>query len=121
MTRILHGFIAIAFGLSSALAFANVSTDAPEQIVRKTTDDVLDAIKSEAHKSKPDPRVAQRLVTEKILPIIDFPTFAKLVLGTNWQSATPAQRDRFTSEFQSMLIRTYAKYMLDYADTQVNY
>lgn len=120
MIRILKGFFALIIGFNAAVALA-ADTSVPEQIVRQTTMDVLNAVRGEAHKSKPDPRVAQELVNGKILPIIDFPTFAKLVLGTSWQSATPAQRDRFTTEFQNMLIRTYSKYMLDYADTQVNY
>lgn len=98
-----------------------LAAQTPEQIVRSTTEEVLSALKKEKEKGRNDPGAAERVVSEKILPVIDFKTFAKLTLGMHWRKATPEQRERFSQEFQSMLIRTYARYMLDYTDTKVNY
>jgi len=105
--------------LVSSLALA--AAQSPEQIVRNTTEEVLSALKAAKSKGNTDPAVAESVVEEKIIPVIDFKTFAKLTLGTHWRQATAEQRRRFEEEFQAMLIRTYAKYMLDYTDTKVNY
>jgi phospholipid transport system substrate-binding protein len=43
------------------------------------------------------------------------------VLGKYWRTATPAQRDRFTQEFRTLLVRTYAKSLSEYTDNKITY
>jgi phospholipid transport system substrate-binding protein len=121
MRKPLYGLLGAFLALWCAFSPVHARATDPEGMVRETTDQVLNALKGEARKGTQDAATAERLVYDEILPLIHFPTFAKLVLGKHWQTATPEQRTRFTREFQNMLIRTYAKYMLGYAETRVNY
>ena len=41
------------------------------------------------------------------------------MLGRAWQQATPEQRRSFTEEFRILLVRTYAKALLEYANEEI--
>ncbi len=47
---------------------------------------------------------------------------SKWVLGkTNWRSASEEQRSQFVIEFRTLLVRTYAKALLEYSDEEIVY
>lgn len=81
---------------------------APDELVRKVTTDVLDAIKSDKQLQAGDRKKALALAEEKILPHVDFREAAKLATGKAWQTASPEQQDRIVNEFRSMLVRIYS-------------
>jgi phospholipid transport system substrate-binding protein len=80
----------------------------PEELVRKVTTDVLEAVKSDPKLQAGDRRKTLALAEQKVLPHVDFQEAARLAAGKSWQSATPEQQQRITSEFRSMLIRIYS-------------
>jgi phospholipid transport system substrate-binding protein len=80
----------------------------PDELVRKVTADVLDAIKSDKKLQEGDRRKALALAEQKILPHVDFREAAQLATGKAWQTATPEQQDRIVNEFRSMLVRIYS-------------
>jgi len=80
----------------------------PEDLVKKVTADVLDAVKSDKQLQAGDRRKALALAEQKIVPLVDFPHAAQLATGKAWQTATPEQRARIVSEFRSMLVRIYS-------------
>jgi phospholipid transport system substrate-binding protein len=44
------------------------------------------------------------------------------VLGkSNWRGASPEQRDVFVDQFRTLLVRTYAKALLEYSEEKVQY
>jgi phospholipid transport system substrate-binding protein len=114
-------FVGTLFGIWCSFAAAAIDTSVPERMVRETIERVLTILKEETLDDAQDSRLGHKLVTDQILPLLDFPAFAKLTLGTHWRTATPEQRIRFTRESQSMLIRTYSKYLVTYADTRVSF
>jgi len=120
MNRHTTGFLMLAFTLLAGQV-ALAAPGEPEQLIRSTTEEVLGTMQERKRSGQRDDSASERLVKEKILPIIEFESFAKLTLGRHWRDATPEQRRRFTGEFESMLVRTYAKYLWDYADTRVSY
>jgi len=81
---------------------------APDELVRKVTADVMDAIKSDKGLQAGDRKKALALAEQKILPHVDFREAARLATGKSWQSATPEQQERIVSEFRSMLVRVYS-------------
>jgi phospholipid transport system substrate-binding protein len=81
---------------------------APDEMVRKVTADVLDAIKSDQQLQAGDRKKALALAEQKILPHVDFRESARLATGKAWPGATPAQQDQIVSEFRSMLVRIYS-------------
>jgi phospholipid transport system substrate-binding protein len=43
------------------------------------------------------------------------------VLGRYWRNATPKQRQEFTEQFRTLLVRTYAKSLSSYTDNKITY
>src|SRR6266850_2354453 len=80
----------------------------PEELVRKVTQDVLDAIRSDKQLAAGDKQKALKLAEEKVLPLIDFEEAARLAVGRAWAQATPEQRKKLVEEFRKMLVRTYS-------------
>ena len=80
----------------------------PEDIVKKLTADVLDAIKSDKQLQAGDKRKALQLAEQKIIPHVDFREAAQLAMGKSWSTATPAQQNQVVNEFRSMLTRIYS-------------
>jgi len=81
---------------------------APDELVRKVTADVLDAVKSDKQLQAGDRRKALALAEQKILPHVDFREAARLATGKAWQGATPEQQEKIVTEFRSMLVRIYS-------------
>ncbi|MDH4190209.1 MAG: ABC transporter substrate-binding protein [Betaproteobacteria bacterium] len=82
---------------------------APDVLVRKMTDEVLESIRRDKALQAGDRDRAVALAEEKVLPLIDFRQMTRLAAGMLWRDATEAQRERLTAEFRAMLIRTYSK------------
>jgi len=80
----------------------------PEELVRKVTQDVLDAIRSDRQLAAGDRQKALKLAEEKVLPHIDFEEATRLAVGRAWARAAPEQRKKLVEEFRRMLVRTYS-------------
>jgi phospholipid transport system substrate-binding protein len=81
---------------------------APDALVRQVTADVLESIQGDAALQAGDRKKAIALAEQKVLPHIDFTEATRLALGSWWKTATPAQRERLSTEFRGLLVRTYA-------------
>jgi phospholipid transport system substrate-binding protein len=80
----------------------------PEELVKKITDEVMEAIKSDKQLAAGDRQKALKLAEEKILPHVDFQEATRLAVGRAWKEASPEQRKQLTDEFRRMLVRTYS-------------
>ncbi len=99
--------LSLAFG--ALLAFSAIAQELkPDELVRKVTDDVLAAVKSDKQLAAGDKQKALKLAEEKVLPHIDFEEATRLAVGRSWREATPEQKKRLTDEFRRMLVRTYS-------------
>jgi phospholipid transport system substrate-binding protein len=110
-------FIAAMF-VNVSLAQAELSAD---ELVKRTADDVLSAIKSDKDIQSGDQKKIFALAEEKILPNFDFDRVCRMVLGKNWRSATPEQQAAFQKEFRTLLLRTYAIALSKYKDQVIEY
>jgi len=89
-------------------AFALAQETKPEDLVRKVTEDVLAAIKSDKALQAGDREKALALAEQKVLPHIDFAEATKLAVGKAWSTATPEQQKKLVDGFRGMLVRIYA-------------
>src|SRR3990170_5161258 len=80
----------------------------PEALVKKITEEVLAAVKSDKQLAAGDRQKAVKLAEEKILPHVDFEEATRLAVGRGWKEATPEQRKKLIAEFRNMLVRTYS-------------
>jgi len=92
----------------AADARAQAPVPAPDELVRKVTTDVLEAIKSDQQLQGGDRKKALALAEQKILPLVDFQEATQLAVGRPWAGATPEQRQRLVTEFRGMLVRVYS-------------
>lgn len=90
-------------------------------LVRDTTDALFAAVEQNDGPLSEDPARARELVEEFITPHVDLKGFSKLVLGKYWKRATPAQRDKFLTQFHSLVLRTYATAVTSYTGIQIDY
>ena len=61
-----------------------------------------------------DPQRLRTIAHEVVLPNVDIRTLSQWVLGKNWRTATPQQRDAFVLEFQELLLNTYLRQVKTY-------
>ncbi|MBI1195309.1 MAG: ABC transporter substrate-binding protein [Gammaproteobacteria bacterium] len=102
--------------IGGAQAFAE---DTPEAVVVSTTNNVLQILRKERDTFKDQPAHLFDVVEKYVLPHIDFAQMSRLVLGKYWNQATDDQQARFTEQFRSLLVRTYANALLRYVDANV--
>ena len=98
-------------GLLLALAFSAAFAQQaakPEELVRKVTEDVLAAIKSDKDLQAGDRQKALALAEQKVLPHLDFAEMTRLAVGRAWTSANPEQQQKLVTEFRAMLVRIYS-------------
>lgn len=109
MTAAARFFLALAAAVLALAAAAQPAQElGPEELVRKVTEEVFAAIKSDKALAAGDRQRALKLAEEKILPHIDFQQATRLAVGRAWAQATPEQRKRLVEEFRAMLVRTYS-------------
>ncbi len=106
--------------LLSVLGVAHAEV-APEELVRKTADEILAEIKTHRDIYAKDYAKLYKMADEKVLLHFDFRRMSQWVLGRFWKQATPEQRDRFTSEFRDLLVGTYSQALLNYNDQKIIY
>lgn len=118
-------FSAIAFFTLALLSGApradtSIATP-PDEIVHKTTDDMLAIIKANRSAYVQDHTKLYKMAEEKVLPHFDFARMSQWVLGLHWRQATPEQRGHFVAQFRDLLVRTYSTALLNYTSQQVVY
>tara|TARA_B100000787_G_scaffold168182_1_gene156438 strand:- start:225 stop:827 length:603 start_codon:yes stop_codon:yes gene_type:complete len=108
-------FLAVFFSLNSFAALG------PEELVKKTAEDVIFAIKADQEIQKGNKEKIYKLAEEKILPNFDFEKIARLVLGRAWRSASKEQKKGFIVEFRTLLLKTYAVALSKYKDQKIEF
>jgi len=108
-------FLAVFFSVNSIAGLG------PEELVKKTAEDVMSAIKSDPEIQKGDKEKIYKLAEEKILPNFDFEKISRLVLGRTWRSVSDEQKKGFIVEFRTLLLKTYAVALSKYKDQIIEF
>lgn len=109
------------FGLVLLSCSSLVMAASPSEVVRQTADQVIERINTDRARLKTEPTALYGLVEQMVVPNFDFKRMAAWVLGKNWKVATDAEKLAFTEQFRVLLVRTYAKALLEYTDQPINY
>ncbi len=116
MKKAIAGGLLLLMLVSSALWAA---VKPPQEVIQDTSAQMLSALRQNYAALKQDSSQIYGLVDQIVLPNFDFELMSRWVLGRAWQQASPDQRRRFTDEFRTLLVRTYAKALLEYANEEV--
>jgi phospholipid transport system substrate-binding protein len=95
-------------------AVDSVDTSGPGQLIESAAQSMLKELDANRAEYRKDPKKIEQLVDDVLLPNFDAQYAARLVLGTHWRSATPAQRDRFIKGFYQSLVRNYGSALADF-------
>lgn len=98
----------LALFLAASGAAATAQELGPDELVRKVTTEVLEAIQHDKQLQAGDRKKALALAEEKILPLVDFREAARLAVGRPWNTATPEQQEGLVRQFRTLLVRIYS-------------
>src|ERR1700680_1540146 len=93
----------------------------PDGMIKSVTQQVLNQIKNDKEIQAGNMARITELVNEKILPYTDFTRTTRLVMGRNWNTATPEQQKQIVEQFKLLLIRTYSGALAQVRNQQVEY
>lgn len=97
---------------------SSAAEKSPQAIVEQATTDMFALVKKHnAATKKTDAYYAD--VQKTLEAVVDFPFIANAVMRKSAKNATPEQVEKFTAVFKSGLIKTYAKGIANYADSEI--
>jgi phospholipid transport system substrate-binding protein len=89
----------LLLGVGAALHAAG---EPPDVLVKRTVDDVMEAIKQTR-----DRAALRKVAEQKVLPYFDFQEMTRLAVGAAWRKATPEQQKALENSFRTLLVNTY--------------
>ncbi|MGE5385212.1 MAG: phospholipid-binding protein MlaC [Betaproteobacteria bacterium] len=111
----------ITLVFSALLAFSAFAQEAPDVLVKRVTDEVLNIVRTDKDLQNGDTRKAIELVNQKVLPYFNFQHMTALAVGKDWRKAAPEQQQKLAQEFKTLLVRTYSNALTGYKDQKVRY
>ena len=107
---------AATLAVASATAFAQ---QAPDQLVKQVSSEVLDAAKADKSIQAGDVKQVSALVEAKVMPHVNFQRMTASAVGRYWRQATPEQQKKLQDEFKILLVRTYSGALAQVRDQTV--
>ena len=114
-------FRIVATCLALLLPAAAFAQEAPDALVKRVSEDVLQTIRGDKDLQAGNQAKVKELIESKLAPHFDFTRMTALAMGRNWRSATPEQQKRLTDEFRTLLVRTYSGALSNYRDNTMDY
>lgn len=100
-----NAMIGAVLSVSASVASAQ---EAPDELVRKSTTEVLAALRADKELAAGDPVKVDKLANEKILPYFNMQRMTQLAVGRSWRDANDGQKTALVNEFRRLLVRTYS-------------
>ncbi|CAK0744420.1 phospholipid transport system substrate-binding protein [Gammaproteobacteria bacterium] len=118
-----NGLIGVCWVLCALVAWADhpqpSSLNQPAVLVQSTTERMLAILKDRQSELDRQPGLIYELVNQVVVPQFDFERITQLAVGRYWANATPDQKTRLIAAFQRLLVRTYAKALLNYSGQKI--
>ena len=114
-------FINLFFLILLFFSFNSIADLGPDELVKKTAEDVIFAIKADEEIQKGNKEKIYQLAEDKILPNFDFERIARLVLGRAWRKTDDNQKKEFISEFRTLLLKTYSVALSKYKNQKIEF
>jgi ABC-type transporter MlaC component len=91
----------------SVFAAAQQSAD-PNAVVKSAVENVIRASQADPAAKTGDIAAMSKVVEREFLPFTDFARTTRLAVGSDWQNATPEQREQLVVQFTQLLVHSYA-------------
>ncbi len=113
-------FASLLVFVSAFAAFGVQAQEAPDELVRRSTNEILAAIKADKDLQAGNQQKIEKLAEEKVLPYFNFARMTQLAVGRNWRDASDAQKKSLTDEFRTLLVRTYSTSLSQYRNQTID-
>lgn len=110
-----------AFFFTCLIAASVWAQEAPDALVKRVSEEVLDIIRKDRELQNGNPRKVLELVDAKVLPHFNFRHMTALAVGKDWRRASPQQQEQLMREFKILLVRTYSNALTSYRDQTIRY
>ena len=94
---------------------------APDVLMKAVTLEVIAIIRQDKDIQAGNPVKVAELVETRILPLFDFTRMTQTAVARNWRLATPEQQATLTTEFKTLLVRTYSIALSSYRDQVIEF
>lgn len=114
---------AVLFALFAMLcqAVPALAQETPDALVKRVTDEVVEAIRTDKDIQAGNSRKAIELVETRVLPHFNFLHMTALAVGKDWAKANPPQKQALAAEFRTLLVRTYSNALTSYKNQTIQY
>jgi len=110
-----------SFFFTCLLAASVWAQEAPDVLVKRVSEEVLEIIRKDKDVQSGNPRRILELVDARVLPHFNFQHMTALAVGKEWRRATPPQQQQLMQEFKTLLVRTYSNALTSYRDQTIRY
>ena len=112
--------LAVLLVMPGVEAIANTDV-APDVVLQEHARRVMAELSRDGGAIKDDMNRLYQLVEREILPLVDFKSMSKLILGKHWRKASKEQRKAFIAAFRNLLVNTYTKSLKQYANQNIKF
>nr|WP_110455778.1 ABC transporter substrate-binding protein [Shewanella algidipiscicola] len=116
-------FACMAYLVSSVSYAADpeVNTQNPYAMVESVANKTFARFHQDIDIIKANPDHLKVIVSDELMPYVDYKYAAYKVMGSYLRQSTPDQRDRFAEAFKTYLIATYAQAFTEYTNQKVEF
>lgn len=110
MVRWVYQSMALVLALFlSTHAWANIDPKAaPPEFIQAVADQALEAVQNNADAQQGNQEAIDQLISQYVLPYVNFEKTTRLAAGRHWRQANEQQRDALVEAFKNTLVRTYS-------------
>jgi len=113
--------ITVLFLLACMQTTVYAATPAADVVVKNTIGGVIERLVTDKEDLDNHPERVYGLIREIMVPHFNVPLMSRFILGKYWSTATGEQRQAFIDQFETLMIRTYAKALLNFTDEEFKY
>lgn len=105
--------------LWAAGAHAQPAPARPDAMMNALTGEVMGVLAKAAGPAR-EAELAE-LVEKRVVPRFDFTSMTRGALGRDWRLASPEQQAELAAQFQTLLVRTYSRALLEFRGQKIEY
>lgn len=94
---------------------------APDALVRETTELLLQTIRSDPEIVAGNRKRITEVVEANLVEHFDFARMTRLAVGKDWRRIDPERQPELIREFKTLLVRTYSVSLAEYRDQVITY
>ncbi len=105
---------ALAMLLTAGTAETNDQFEDPSSLISATAGNIFEKINEQRDAIRSNPSIAEEIVRNDLLPLMDIHYSARLILGREARRASPEQMGAFAIAMNDLLISRYATGLLEF-------